>query len=152
MQNAEWISLFRQFPAELHAQLVVVLNNRMEVSVETIFRVDQACLLVRGRMGGTTDGGMLFAVPYSQMSAVYLVRQIEEEQVERIFGSSAPAKPLTRSALDGERPGPQNGSQTTPVPAFGKPPEATAVARNNLLERLRAARQAATPPPAPSKQ
>jgi hypothetical protein len=31
------------------------------------------------------------------------------------------------------------------MPAFGRPPEATSVARNNLLERLRAARQAAGP-------
>ncbi len=152
MQNAEWATLFRQFPAELHTQLVVVLNNRMEVCLETIFRVEPVYLLARGRMGGTTDGGMLYTVPYSQISAVYLTRQIQEEEVEKIFGAANPNKPLQRSATANERPAPLNGSQTTPVPAFGKAPEATAVARNNLLERLRAARQAANPQSTPSKQ
>ncbi len=150
MQNADWVTLFRQFPAELHSQLVVVLNNRMEVCIETIFRVEPMYLLVRGRMGGTTDGGMIYTVPYSQMSAVYLTRQILEEEVEKIFGASG--KPLQRSAMDADRPAPLNNSQSTPIPAFGKAPEATAVARNNLLERLRAARQAANPQSTPSKQ
>jgi hypothetical protein len=149
MQNAEWVTLFRQYPPEMHQQIVVMLNNRIEVSVETIFRIDPSFLLVRGRMSGTTDSGFLYTIPYSQMTAVYLVRQIKEEEVEKLFGSSGANKPLTRSAMNTERPPSQSDAQSTPVPAFGKPPEATAVARNNLLERLRAARQAATPPPIP---
>jgi hypothetical protein len=150
MQNADWAAIFRQFPADMHAQLVLVLNNRMEVSIETIFRIEPTYLMVRGRMGGTTDGGILYMVPYSQMTAVYLFRQIIEEEVAAIFGSpSSSNKTLQRSANGTERPVAPGPSQSTPIPGFGKAPEATAVARNNLLERLRAARQAATPPPAP---
>jgi hypothetical protein len=150
MQNADWVTFFRQFPAEMHPQLVVVLNNRMEVSIETVFRVEPSYLMVRGRMGGTTDGGLLYMVPYSQMASVYLFRQIKEEEVDMVFGApSSPNKALARSANGTERPVSQGASQSTPIPAFGKPPEATSVARNNLLERLRAARQAATPPPGP---
>jgi len=147
MQNAEWAALFRQFPPEMHSQLVVALNNRMEVSIETIFRIDTSYLVVRGRMGGTTDGGMLYTVPYSEMTAIYALHQITEEQVDMIFGPAGVGKALPRSAVAAEKPAPQPNAQATPLPAFGKPPEATAVARNNLLERLRAARQAATPPP-----
>lgn len=158
MHNGEWTNLFRTLPPETHSQMILVLNNRVEVTVEIVLRVEPAFLLVRGRMSGTTDGGLAFVVPYDQLAAFYLSREIKETEVASIFGE--PGKQvaaLARSANDTERPAPQVIPVQTPaaqspasnnaMPAFGRPPEATAVARNNLLERLRAARQAAMPAP-----
>lgn len=158
MQNNEWISLFRQLPQDIHNQIVLVLNNRTEISIEALFRIEPAYLLIRGRLGGTTDGGMPFVVPYDQLSAIYLYRQIKESEVEEVFGPprSALAKSSNGTASKSQLSSPAPTvaapptaaapSAVTAMPSFGRPTEATAVARNNLLERLRAARQAAMPP------
>jgi len=161
MQNADWITLFRQMPADAHSTVMLILNNRMEVSIETVFRVEPSYILVRGRLSGTTDGGLPFMVPYDQMTAMYLYREIKETEVEKIFGPSRIAGALRSN--QGTAPQPTEVVDVVPLPnepalrpsnvpspgvampAFGRPSEATAVARNNLLERLRAARQAAQP-------
>ncbi len=149
MQNADWVHIFRQIPADRHPHVVLVLNNRMEISVETFLRIEPAYLLVRGRMGGTTDGGLPYVVPFAQLSAFYLFREIKEDELETVFGSASAGKTLTRSAqaVSERPPVPAAGPAPAAAPAFGPPPQGTSVARNNLLERLRAARQAATPPP-----
>src|SRR5262245_24674173 len=164
MLNSDWISVFRQLPQELHPLTVLVLHNRAEITIETVLRVEPTFLAIRGRMGGTTDGGLLFMVPYDQLTAVYLFKVLGEAEVNAIFGApKSTSQMLTRSAQAARQAAGMTGSsQAAPppapapapapmpvaaaVPAFGRPPEATAVARNNLLERLRAARQAATPP------
>jgi hypothetical protein len=164
MLNADWIAVFRQLPPDLHPLTVLVLHNRTEITIETLLRVEPTFLAIRGRMGGTTDGGLLFVVPYDQLAAVYLYKVLGEAEVNAIFGPpKSTSQMLSRSALAARQAaGTTGSSQAAPqpapapapapvpiaaaMPAFGRPPEATAVARNNLLERLRAARQAATPP------
>jgi hypothetical protein len=164
MHNSEWITVFRQLPQELYQQTVLVLNNRMELTIETLLRIEPTFLAVRGRMGGTTEGGLMFLVPYDQLTAIYMFKTMTETEVEAMFGPPKSASQLTsRSHLAIRAPSATNvqpapapapapapppapmPAAATMVPAFGRPPEATAVARNNLLERLRAARQAAMP-------
>jgi hypothetical protein len=144
MQNAEWISLFRQLPQEVHSQLILVFQNRQDISVETILRIDASYLAVRGRLGGTTESGLMFIVPYAQLSSVYLNREVREEEVAHLLGaangrlnigSHQGAARVAQPA--GDRPGPS----ATPVPS--QPVAPAVAARNNLLERLRAARNAA---------
>lgn len=154
MQNAEWITLFRQLPVEIHPQVVLMLQNRTELTIETMLRIEPSYLLIRGRTAGTTEGGLPFLIPYDQITSLYLFRQIKESEVENIFGTGkAPVKKAPSN--QGTAPPPALAEPATPhpppdvmpvsMPAFGRPSEATAVARNNLLERLRAARQAAQP-------
>ncbi len=147
MQNPEWIALFRRFPSELHSQLMLVLTNRTEIAVEAICRLEPTFIAVRGRMGGTTESGLLFMLPYDQLSGVYSSRELKESEVQAILSAASDAQ---REAAVGEnldKPSPSaNGASKMVVPSFGRAPESTSVARNNLLERLRAARAAATPP------
>jgi hypothetical protein len=162
MHNSEWISVFRQLPQELYQQTVLVLNNRMELTLETLLRIEPTFLAVRGRMGGTTEGGLMFLVPYDQLTAIYMFKSMTDAEVEAMFGPPKSASQLaSRSHLALKTSGPTTvqpapvpapapapapmPAAATAMPAFGRPPEATAVARNNLLERLRAARQAAQP-------
>src|SRR5690349_8877262 len=104
MQNAEWIALFRQMPPDMHCQAVLVLNNRAEVSIEAVFRVEPAYVMVRGRMGGTTDGGLLFTVPYDQIAAMYVYRDVKEEDIQKIFGNPAGSGRFQARSATGERP------------------------------------------------
>jgi hypothetical protein len=180
MQNADWIALLRLLPQTVHNRLMFVLQNRMEISVETLFRLEPTVAVVRGRLGGTTDGGLLFLVPYDQLAGVYLNQEIKDTDVAAYFGeppqaqvaqvrfpsrqgvrsqqgtapapaptAAAPAAPApagSAPAVAGLRPSMLGtGPATAGAPA--KPAEAPATAaRNNLLERLRAARNAALPP------
>jgi len=158
MHKSDWIAVFRQLPADLHCQIMLVLNNKTEISIEALFRIEPTFLVIRGRQGGTTDNGVLFLIPYDQLSAIYFFRGLQESEVEAIFGPPKSVSQLTSRSALAVRPSavPQAPAPPAPapapapvpaaLPAFGRPPEATAVARNNLLERLRAARQAAMPP------
>jgi hypothetical protein len=168
MQNAEWIALFRQLPKDLHSQLILVGQNRNEISIESIFRLEPNFLIVRGRVAGTTECGLLFLVPYDQLSTIYVTRELTEEDVNRMFETIVPPsrpssishpgsngavrlKPSQQGAS--QRPSSASSSDSFPTPS-AVPVAATArpsgdpssVARNNLLERLRAARNAAMPP------
>lgn len=148
MQNAEWISMLRLLPAELHSQIVLVLSNRVEVSVDVICRLEPTFIAVRGRMGGTTETGLLFLLPYDQLSGVYLSRELGDAEVQAIFNIPAAGEEKTPAAQENvDRPTPSNNGSSKVVPSFGRAPDATSVARNNLLERLRAARQAAAAAP-----
>src|SRR5262245_20292513 len=86
MHNADWIAVFRQIPADLHPQLMLVLQNRQEVSIEALFRIEPTFLLVRGRMGGTTDSGMTFLGPFNELASIKLYKGLRESEVDEIFG------------------------------------------------------------------
>lgn len=148
MQNAEWVAMFRQVPVELQAQLMLVLTNRAEVAVESICRLEPNFIAFRGRMGGTTETGLLFMLPYDQLSGIYVSRQLTDEEIQLVLTPANSTEQRTPSAQGNiDRPTPSNnGTPKGVVPSFGRAPDATSVARNNLLERLRAARAAANPP------
>jgi hypothetical protein len=155
MQNAEWIALLRQLPKELQSQLVIVAQNRTDISVEAIFRFEPTFMVIRGRQGGTTETGLLFMFPYDQISSVFVNREVKEEEVEAMFKNMAPVARLgaSQTGANGKQklpPSQQAAAPPAPAPVATqvRPPGAdpSSVARNNLLERLRAARNAALPP------
>jgi hypothetical protein len=141
--NPEWIKLFRQLPEDLHNKLILILNNRAEIVVDSIYRLEPAFAVMRARLGGTIDGGLLVMTPYSQITSVYVTREVPEENVKGMFESNTPSSAET----NGKLPGSHHAAAPEPPKAAG--PQATSqdpnAVRNNLLERLRAARQAAVP-------
>jgi hypothetical protein len=143
--NPEWIKLFRQIPQDLHNKLILILRNRSEVVVETIYRLEPAFAVMRARMGGTIEGGLLVMTPYNQITSIYVTREVPEENVKALFEAKPPA---AQTETNGRLSGSHHAS---PMPEPSKPlaqqpvaPDPAAL-RNNLLERLRAARQAAAP-------
>ena len=56
MQNAEWITLLRQIPQALQNKVSLVLQNRSDISVDSIMRLEPSFVVLRGRLGGTTEG------------------------------------------------------------------------------------------------
>jgi hypothetical protein len=154
MTNAVWIQLIQSIPASLQNQIVLVTDSRAEIAVESVFRYEPDFVVVRGRMAGTTDGGLLFMIPYGRLTAMMVAKEIKEAEVHKIFdgaseaetvhGSSVtkpeiediestPSKPMER--LSGSKSG-------TPKP---KPStESSIAARNTLLDKLRAAKSIAS--------
>jgi len=143
--NPEWIKLFRQMPQDLHSKLILILRNRTEIVVDSIYRLEPAFMVMRARLGGTIEGGLLVMTPYNQITSMYVNREVPEENVNAIFETKLPAeKPEANGKLSGSHhPAP---AAETPKPVAAQPAAADPNAvRNNLLERLRAARQAAIP-------
>lgn len=86
MQAAEWADLFRKFPPEYQELLMLATNNGIELAVQQILRMEDTYLLIRGRLGGTTDGNRIFMVPYEYLSFVYFTRPVSNDRLKSIFG------------------------------------------------------------------
>src|SRR5262249_50500543 len=67
MTNQEWIDMLKVIPEEDQNTLVVVLQNGAEVNIDTFIRFESNYVIIRGRVGGTTDEGRAFFIPYDQM-------------------------------------------------------------------------------------
>src|SRR5262245_41295182 len=121
MQNAEWIALLRQIPKELHSQLVLVAQNRSDISVESICRLDPTYMVIKGRIGGTTEAGLLFMFPYDQISTVYVGREMKEDEIETFLQNMAPVNRRPTNSAQGtgggaerRRAAPPAGHATSP--------------------------------------
>lgn len=137
MLNEEWIEMFRVLPLEIHNQIVVVLQNGSELSIDTFFRFEPKFLVARGRVAGTTDENRAFFVPYNQMLYYRIERIMKLDELEEIFLNRTEAVPETESV-----------SAVAAVAAVtnGVAPAVDPTAtRNALLERIRAARAGQAP-------
>jgi len=142
--NAEWIKLLRQLPQDLHSKLILVLHNRTEIVIDAIYRLEPSFAVIRGRLGGTIEAGLLVMTPYNQITSMYVTREIPEENVRAIFENAQPVA-LAEAGADSKLGGSAHAAPT-PEPANPQAPTPdTSAMRSNLLERLRAARAAAAP-------
>ncbi|MFO0851980.1 MAG: hypothetical protein U0871_25945 [Gemmataceae bacterium] len=135
MRREEVDDLFRRVPEADHTKVVIVLAGGQAVSVETVFQVGPDLLIVRGREVGSNDEGRAFFLPYPIISFVKMERLVRLEELAGMFtGGQLPAaapRPAGTSA--------PASAPATPPPA-GPVLDPTAIAKQNLLERLRAAR------------
>ena len=159
MTSTEWIETLQLIPKEQHNQIVLTLTNGTDLVVETIFKYQPHFLLMRGRQGGSIDESRAFFVPYDQMLYFRLERIVKLKELYDIFGEEVP-KDAVRDFSTGEmsdktadteakpptapRPGPTTVGNAPAAPAEGP------AVKNNLLERIRAAR--ATSAAASSRQ
>lgn len=138
MLNEEWIEMFRVLPPEIHNQIVVVLQNGSELSIDTFFRFEPKFLVARGRVAGTTDENRAFFIPYNQMLYYRIERIMKLEELEEIFLNRTEAAPETESV-----PAVASiAAITTNGVSSAVDPTST---RNALLERIRAARAGQAP-------
>lgn len=134
MTNQEWIEMLRMIPEEEHNTLVLVLQNGLDISVDYLYRFEHNFLVMRGRVGGTTDEGRAFFIPYDQM--LYF-------RIERVTNLAE-----LRDMLEGrtvKKPAEVEVAAEAPLPIVASPPVAAVPldsnsARNALLDRIRAAR------------
>ena len=85
MTNVDWIQLFRRIPEAEHGKLAIVLNTGAEVYVDAPFRYEDAFLVLRGRLAGSTDESRGFVIPYSQILCLRIERVVKVEELQEIF-------------------------------------------------------------------
>ena len=144
MQKDVCVDVFKRIPEETHAQVNLVLRNCFVVAVEVVVRFEESYMVVRGREGGTTDEGRGFFVPYEEISYLRVERPVRVGELKGWYGEtgyvdaedrlSAPQKPDASAT-----PAPDAAPQPVQI-AVGPGTDPGSIAKQNLLNRIRAAR------------
>jgi hypothetical protein len=138
MHPSGWISLVQTVPPEFHDNLSVFLLNGVELSVQAILRMEEQFVVLRGRVMGSTDAGLVYFVPYEQITCLGYSKTVKEEVVQAWFQDGpiytvAGAPALSRAprlepaAAEGEaeagveEPAPPTAPAAAPGPAPTRP-------------------------------
>jgi hypothetical protein len=68
MQSSAWVELLRLVPEKQHQNLVVMTAIGNEIAIQDIVRLEAEYLVIRGRLGGTSELGRAFFAPYDRIS------------------------------------------------------------------------------------
>jgi hypothetical protein len=127
-----------KLPADDLLKTVLNLRFGSAITIDAVARRETDYLVVRGRENGTTDEGRAFFVPYEDILYIKIDRVLKVEELKRMYGEKpvTPVEPAGESKAD-------VGKQTTDTPVPSAPMDPAAIAKQNLLARIRAARTAA---------
>jgi hypothetical protein len=116
------------------------------LSVDVVARFEPIYLVFRGREGGTTDEGRAFFVPYEEISYVRLERVVRLGELKQMYGETGFVDAEDRLS-SGEQQEQQESVASkldtkipVPVSTVGGQQDPASIAKQNLLERIRARR------------
>jgi hypothetical protein len=143
------MDMFNRIPGDMHAQVNLVLRNRFVLAVGIVARFEETYVVFSGREGGTSDEGRGFFVPYDEISYIRIERPVRVGELKRMYGETGYQDMEDR--LDAQTAAAQKAdgaaSTTTPVTPAPVPipvpivaSDPASIARQNLLDRIRAAR------------
>jgi len=139
MKREDVMDIFNRIPEHDHSRVHMMLRTGNFLNVDTILRYEPTYILFRGREAGNQDESRGFFVPYEDVVFLKLERIVTLDEMDKIYADRpAGVKRVTRetqSDILSETPGPS--IQSAPV----NPAE---IAKQNLLDRIRAAKSVAT--------
>jgi hypothetical protein len=137
MHNSAWVKLLRHIPAEQQSKLMLVTTGGIEITIQSLLRIDAECLALRGRLAGSTDAGRVFFVPYSHIDYFGFQQPLKESEFHELFANlnlpaaPAPAAPPAEPAPPAAAEPP--GSSGSPVAPSRNPP----AIKSTVLEKFR---------------
>jgi hypothetical protein len=145
MRREDCLDLFKRIPEAYHAQVNLILRGQGMITVDVVIRFEPHYLVLRGREQGSTDEGRAFFVPYEELAYLRLERVVKLGEIKEMYGETGYVD-SEDALLKGEEKAAADGA--TGVDAKTPPPSATplgptdpaAIARQNLLDRIRSAR------------
>lgn len=141
MRRDECTELFKRVPELYHPQMNLVLRNGFVLSVDVIVRFEPTYLAMRGREGGTTDEGRGFFVPYEEIAYIRLERVVKLGELKQWYGETGYVDAEDRlSAPEAKEEAKQPTDTQTPLPLSTGPQDPQSIAKQNLLDRIRATR------------
>jgi hypothetical protein len=145
VRREECVELFKRIPETSHAQVNLVLRNQFTLAVDVVARFEPTYIAFRGREGGTTDEGRAFFVPYEEIAYVRLERVVRLGELKRMYGEEGyvDAEDRLSSGAQGDAKPEAKPLVETPPPGSTVQLDPAAIAKQNLLERIRASRGAA---------
>jgi hypothetical protein len=141
MQSDVWRALLRRIPEEHHNNLMAMTTAGTEINVQTVLRLEDDFVVLRGRLAGSTDMGRVFFLPYGQIDHVGFLRPLSDAQVQAVFdGTAASAPPSAETPPAPEAP-PAAAVPEPPPAAPPAPPPTGLLARlpskSEVIQRLR---------------
>lgn len=145
MRREDCLDIFQRLPEHLHGYVNLVLRNQFNIAVDTIARFEPHYLVLRGRETGSTDEGRGFFVPYDEIAYIRIEHSVKVGELKRFYGETGY---LDKDELPDDADS-TSAAASTPAPAAPGPVltagDPAAIARQNLLERLRARTQIGGP-------
>ena len=149
MRREDLVDMFKRIPERMHQYVNLVMRNQSALSVDVVARFEPAYLVMRGREGGTTDEGRAFWVPYDEIAYVRVEQVLKIGDLKRLYGEEyadaedalgrqAEAEAAAKAEAEA-KPQPKSDLTSTPPPATA-PTDPASIAKQNLLDRIRAAR------------
>lgn len=141
MRRDECVELFKRVPEGYHPQMNLVLRNGFVLSVDVVVRFEPQYLAFRGREGGTTDEGRGFFVPYDEIAYIRLERVVRLGELKQWYGETGYVDAEDRLANESKATDAKQLADTqTPLPMPTLAQDPTSIAKQNLLDRIRATR------------
>src|SRR5262245_49890491 len=100
MQNSAWVALLRHIPAEQQDQYMLVTVSGTEVAIQSLLRIEEGFVALKGRLAGSQEAGRVFFIPYEQIDYFGTQKPIKDTEFAEVFDS------LVVPAAD---PDPNNG-------------------------------------------
>ena len=131
----------RMGPGDITSTVLAMKDGRA-VTIDAVIRPEATYVVVRGRESGTTDEGRAFFIPYDEVRFVKLDKSVRPNQVRRMYGEKVELdREEAHEASFSEAPA-AHDVDVTPAPS-AQPLDPAAIAKQNLLDRIRAARTSA---------
>ncbi|MDY3556416.1 hypothetical protein R5W24_005581 [Gemmata sp. JC717] len=146
MRREDCVEMFKRVPEASHPQMNLVLRNQFVLSVEVVVRFEPTYLVFRGREGGTTDEGRAFFVPYDEIGYIRLERVVRVGELKQMYGEMGfvdAEDRLSKGETQEEKAEAAKlaGDAKGPSPSVsGLPLDPASIAKQNLLDRIRATR------------
>lgn len=148
MRREDCVDLFSKIPEHYHAQVNLILRGQGMITVDCVVRFEQHYLVLRGREQGSTDEGRAFFVPYEELAYFRIERVLKLAELKRMYGDEnvvdledAIGQELQKAA-DAAEVG-VDIQTPVPTPSPMGPQDPASIAKQNLLDRIRAARAGA---------
>jgi hypothetical protein len=126
MQLTEWVRLFKNAPPEAQDGMILGIANGSTVAVQDLVRIDPEYVIVKGRLGGTTDAGMIFCLPYDQLTFFVFNKPLTDEQYSQTFGGEIKIKRESNLEDQDDRPALQEDEEIQPEEELPTEPEPAA--------------------------
>ncbi len=139
MDNRGWIKLIEQIPTELQELLTLTTQGGVEISLQTVARVEEDHLVVRGRLSGTNDTDRIFMIPYDRIDYAGFQRTLAPATIGKIYGEVVPEAASVAAAPPPEpEPAPAPVVvEPPPPPPPPKTPTKPKIGKSELLKRIR---------------
>jgi hypothetical protein len=125
MQGNVWYSLLQQVPAEYHHKMMVVTTGGTEIAIQSVLRIDQEFMAIKGRLSGSQDSGRVFFMPYQSIDYFGFQLEMKDEEYASLFGNlSTPdphAVPAAPAAVPAGAPPPAPEPEPEPEPVAAAP-------------------------------
>src|SRR5690348_192444 len=79
MQSCAWVALLRHIPVEQHHHYMLVTVSGTEIAIQGLLRIEQECVVLKGRLSGSQEAGRIFFVPYAQIDYFGTLQPVKDD-------------------------------------------------------------------------